>query len=413
MKYVILGASAAGVNAIGAIRALDGAGEIVLISEDDAVYSRCILHHFIGGERDEKALGFIDDDFFSRNNVNWKRGVSALSVDSAKKKIPLSDGTSENYDKLLIATGASTAFPPIPGMRGSDGTLASGVYGLRTLPDARAIKAAAQKAQTVAVIGAGLIGIDAASGLLKLRKRVTIIEGKGNMLPLQLDAEAAAAYQDQFARQGGAQYYNAMVQEITHGADGAVDGVKLAGGARVPCDMFICAAGVKANFAFLEGSCIQTDGRGLAYNERGETNAPDVYGAGDVSGKSPIWPLAVKEGIIAGTNMAGGSAERESFFASKSAMSFWGVKTLSLGVHTAPDETYSTEITRGDGSYKKIIHKDGKIYGALIQGDLSYAGVLTQLIAEKIDVSRVKKPLFKIDYSDFFALKDNFEFMYA
>jgi NAD(P)H-nitrite reductase large subunit len=120
----------------------------------------------------------------------------------------------------------------------------------------------------------------------------------------------------------------------------------------------------------------------------------------------------VKEGVVAGTNMAGGNERLDSFFASKSAIVFWGIRTLSIGTHTPAEPGYVTEIEKDKGSYKKIVHRDGKIYGAIIQGDLSYAGVLTRLIAEKIDVSRVKKPLFNIDYSDFFTLKENFEFTY-
>jgi NAD(P)H-nitrite reductase large subunit len=172
---------------------------------------------------------------------------------------------------------------------------------------------------------------------------------------------------------------------------------------------------VRANTAFLGGSGIALDPKGLVFNTRGQTNDPDVFGAGDVSGKSPIWPVAVKQGLVAGTNMSGGDMELTDFFASKTTMNFWGVKTLSLGIHTSPDESYTTEIEGGDAGYKgykKIIHKDGKIYGAIIQGDLSYSGILTQLISACIDVSRVRKPLFQIDYSDFFNMKDNFEFSY-
>ncbi|GMO39691.1 MAG: FAD-dependent oxidoreductase [Treponemataceae bacterium] len=411
MKYVVLGASAAGINGIKAIRGLDKTGEITLVSEDSAVYSRCILHHYLSGERSEEALNFAEDDFASRCGVNWKRGVKAVSVDTSAKSVALSDGAGERYDKLLIAAGASTFFPPISGM--FDGAaLARGICGFRTLDDARAIKRAAQNASSVAVLGAGLIGVDAASGLLKYGKPVTLVESLPNMLAIQLDGTAAEAYQKKFAELGGTQHYGVKAEEITRGADGAVSGVRLSGGVHVPCDMLVCCTGVRANVKFLEGSGIPTDAKGLVFNDRGETGVQDVYGAGDVSGKSPIWPLAVKQGIVAGANMAGGDERLDSFFASKSAMSFWGIQTLSMGIHTAPDSSYVTETQKDDGGYKKIIHKDGKIYGAIVQGDISYAGVLTQLIAEKIDVSRVKKPLFKIDYSDFFTLKENFEFMY-
>jgi NAD(P)H-nitrite reductase large subunit len=85
---------------------------------------------------------------------------------------------------------------------------------------------------------------------------------------------------------------------------------------------------------------------------------------------------------------------------------------MSLGLVSAPDETYNEEIEIKGGNYKKIVHKEGVIYGAIIQGDLSYAGILTQLISKKIDISRVKKPIFEIDYSDFFNLKENLEYTY-
>ena len=77
-----------------------------------------------------------------------------------------------------------------------------------------------------------------------------------------------------------------------------------------------------------------------------------------------------------------------------------------------PDDTYEEIVEDTGDQYRKVIHKGGKIYGAILQGDLAYGGVLTQLIARKIDVSRVKKPLFSIDYSDFFHTGDNFEFYY-
>ena len=100
------------------------------------------------------------------------------------------------------------------------------------------------------------------------------------------------------------------------------------------------------------------------------------------------------------------------FFASKSTMNFFGIPTMSLGQAEPQDETELVETQEGKDGYKKIIHKNGRILGAIIQGDLSYSGVLQQLIARRIDVSRVKKPIFEIDYSDFFHVGDNFEYYY-
>lgn len=100
------------------------------------------------------------------------------------------------------------------------------------------------------------------------------------------------------------------------------------------------------------------------------------------------------------------------FFASKSTMSFLGIHSMSLGDVNPADDSYTIEIKETNDYYKKIVHKDGKITGALLQGDLAYGGVLQQLIARQIDITKVKKPIFDIDYSDFFRMKDNFEFFY-
>ena len=123
----------------------------------------------------------------------------------------------------------------------------------------------------------------------------------------------------------------------------------------------------------------------------------------------------MKEGMIAAANMAGEKAEMTDFFASKSTMRFLDISTMSLGdvnpnLEEDPDIRVET-LDQGD-VYKKIVHKDGKIIGALLQGDLAYGGVLQQMIARKIDVRKLKKPLFDIDYSDFFHTKENFEFTY-
>ena len=153
--------------------------------------------------------------------------------------------------------------------------------------------------------------------------------------------------------------------------------------------------------------------RGVLIDEAGRTNVEGIYAAGDVTGRNPIWPVAVKEGLVAGANMAGGDTRMDDFFASKSTMNFLGIPTMSLGINTPEDDSYTVEIEEDDkGNYKKIIHKDGRIYGALIQGNLQYAGILTQLVRRQIDVSKVKKPLFEIDYSDFFNIKDNGAFYY-
>ena len=408
MNYVVVGASAAGINGVKYIRQLEPDANITLISKDEHIYSRCILHHYLEGIRDIKALEFVEDGFIEKNNINWIKGVAVEKIEPKQKELILSDGRTVSYDKVLLATGASTFFPPVKNLND-----AKNVFGLRNLDDAIEIKEKAQYAKNIVVMGAGLVGIDALTGLLHYGKNLTLVEFKGHMLSIQLDKRAAKTYQDAFTNEGVTQYYDTAVQEVIMDETGAVKALALSNGLIIDCDFLIVATGVRSNVAFLQDSGIECDRFGLIFDEYGRTSDESVYGAGDISGRNPIWPAAVKEAIIAATNMCGYKRELTDFFASKSTMNFLHIPTMSLGTPEPADETYKVDIEEdGQGNYKKIIHKDGVIYGALIQGDLSYSGVLTQLIREKINIDKVEKSIFKIDYSDFFHLTDNCQFTY-
>lgn len=407
MRYIVVGASAAGISGAKTLRELDKDAEIILVSKDENVYSRCILHHYISGHRDIEALDFTDIDFFEKYNIEWKKGLEVKSIDDREHVIGLSNGESLKYDKILLATGASAFIPPVENLRE-----AKNVVGLRNLEDAIKIKEEAEKVKNVVVLGAGLVGIDAIAGLAFKDLNVTLVEMGDRVLPIQLDKYASSKYEKRFEDAGVKLKLGVRAEKVLIDENKNPKALLINTGEEIPCELIIVATGVRSNVAFLKDSSIETDRFGLIINEKGETNARDVYGAGDITGRNPIWPTAVKEGIIAANNMVGNEIFMEDFFGSKNTMNFLGLTTMSLGVVNIPDDSYTEEIDISGENYKKIIHKDGKIYGAIIQGDLSYAGVLTQLIKEKIHVSKVKKPLFEIDYADFFNIKENLEYTY-
>ncbi|NGU65888.1 NAD(P)/FAD-dependent oxidoreductase [Clostridium perfringens] len=407
MRYIVVGASAAGISGAKTLRELDKDAEIILVSKDENVYSRCILHHYISGHRDIEALDFTDRDFFEKYNIEWKKGLEVKSIDDREHVIGLLNGESLKYDKILLATGASAFIPPVENLRE-----AKNVVGLRNLEDAIKIKEEAEKVKNVVVLGAGLVGIDAIAGLAFKDLNVTLVEMGDRVLPIQLDKYASSKYEKRFEDAGVKLKLGVRAEKVLIDENKNPKALLINTGEEIPCELIIVATGVRSNVAFLKDSSIETDRFGLIINEKGETNARDVYGAGDITGRNPIWPTAVKEGIIAANNMVGNEIFMEDFFGSKNTMNFLGLTTMSLGVVNIPDNSYTEEIDISGENYKKIIHKDGKIYGAIIQGDLSYAGVLTQLIKEKIHVSKVKKPLFEIDYADFFNIKENLEYTY-
>lgn len=406
MKHLILGASAAGINAAKTIRQLDKNCEITIISSDNNVYSRCMLHHIIGKHRDLDGISFITKDFFEKYNIHWIKNKTVTEINTKDKKVILNDNENITYDKLLIATGSSASIPPIKNLKD-----AKGVYTLRHIEDAEGIDEKAETCKEAAIIGAGLVGIDAAVGLLARGLKISIIEMSDRILPLQLDKKASDKYRKLLEEQGVEIHTNACVEEAILNEDGFIKGLKLDNGKEIKCDMAIVAAGVKPNISFINNSDIKVE-RGISINNKCETSSDSIYAAGDVCGKIGIWPLAVKQAITAAYNMVGYNKVLDDDFGLKNSMNFFRLETISIGLINPPDDSYKVDIIDTPNVYKKIIHKDGIIYGTILQGNVSYCGVLTQLIKNKIDVSNINKNIFNINYADFYSIDSDGKYQY-
>ena len=196
--YVIIGSGAAGIAAAERLRLLKPEAPIQMMSVDEYSHSRCMLHKYLGGERDEKGLSFVDEDFFEKKNIMWGRGQAAKAIDPKEKRVIMENGY-QPYEKLLIATGSVFGIPPIPNFR-----TAANVFGFRDLSDAQKMNKAIEElnAKHVFIVGSGLVGLDVAYALIERRIQVTIAEMADRVLPLQTDAVSARAYQELFEKAG-------------------------------------------------------------------------------------------------------------------------------------------------------------------------------------------------------------------
>ncbi|MCI8948931.1 MAG: NAD(P)/FAD-dependent oxidoreductase [Lachnospiraceae bacterium] len=397
MKYVIIGAGVAGVEGAKVIRSHDKEGEILMVSADTQIHSRCMLHKFISGERDEKGLDFTEEGFFEQYRIGWKKGVKVQRIDTEKREVYLDTGEAVSYDKLLLACGADSFIPPVGQLRE-----ASNVYGLRNLSDAQAIVAEAKKANQVLVIGSGLVGLDAAYGLLERGKQITVVEMANQILPVQLDANGAKAYQEKFEQAGVRFVLGRKASEAQCGEDGRIHKVTLDNGESIPCDMVIVAAGVRPALGCLKDSSIDC-GRGVTVDASMKTSAEDVYAAGDITGLSGIWPNAADQGRIAGRSMCGIKDAYTDTYAVKNTINFFGLVTLCVG-KIRPEEGDFVQIREDRNQYKRVIEKDGKVEGILLQGDISHAGFWQYLIKNRIDISGIQKDIFAVSYADFYQI---------
>lgn len=407
MNYVVLGASAAGINAIKVLRELDEKANITLISKDEHIYSRCMLHHIISEHRTLDSLNFVETKFDEKYNISWKKSCTVNNIDIENKEVSiLETGEKVKYDKLLIATGASSAMPPIKNLK-----KAKHVYGLRNIEDAYEIKEKAKDCKKIAILGAGLVGIDALIGLLEYKNLdISVIYREPFILNRQLDEYSASVYENKFKELGVKFFKGASVNEICMDNNENIIGVVLDDENYIECDMAIVATGVIPNAEFINKEFINYD-RGIIIDDNCKTTAKDIFAAGDVVGKNAIWPLAVKQGIIAAYNMAGREEKIDDSFVYRNTMNFLGIPTVSLGI-VDMEEDCIVNVRKDETGYKKFIIKDNVIKGVIVQGDISYVGALTHLIKNNIEIPDLEKRIFEIGYADFFCIKGNGEFCY-
>lgn len=405
MMYVILGVGAAGISAAKTIRQHDKDASVIMISSDRGVHSRCMLHKYISGERDEKTISFVPEGFFEEENIYWYPETCASQIDTDGQNVILDDGTKIHYDKLLIATGADSFIPPVGDFR-----TASNVYGLRNLSDAQAIRERGKTAGKVLVIGAGLVGLDAAYGFLEEGKDVTVVEMAERILPLQLDACAGKEYQKLFEQAGCRFLLGRKAAQTVLDRENAVTTVILDDGTEIGCDLVIVAAGVRPAIACVKGSRIFAD-RYIQVDEYMQTTCKDVYAAGDVTGIAGIWPNAMKQGAVAGSNMCGIRQQYLDRYGMKNTINFFGLTTLSLGrgVKADGDEVIVREDRR---NYKRAIIRDGKLDSILLQGDIDYSGIYQYLIKNGIELGDKKDRIFDLSFADYYGVLDDGQYEY-
>ncbi len=408
--YVIIGTGAAGMAAAERLRLLKPDALIQMMSVDEYSHSRCMLHKFLGGERDEKGLSFVSDDFFEKNRIMWGRGQAAKGIDTKEKRVLMEDGY-QPYEKLLIATGSVYGIPPIPGFR-----TAANVFGFRDLSDAQKMDAAIREldAKHVFIVGSGLVGLDVAYALMERGVKVTIAEMATRVLPLQTDEVSAKAYQELFEKAGARFKLGIGASDSVVDERNRITAVKLSNGEEVPCDFVVCAAGVRPNVAFLEGSGIRT-GRGIEVDEYMRTSEPDVFAAGDVTALSGIWPNAMDQGRIAAANMCGQEQKYTDTFCVKNTINFFGLTMLSVGEVEPKEEGSEIFVRECKNAYQKVIVRDGVVKGVQFEGDISHTGFWQYLIKNEIDVSeKIKdKSVFELGYGDFYGMDEMGEYTYS
>jgi len=364
MKYLIIGAGAAGVSAAKEIiRRREEDDEITVITDEKyPFYYRPRLIEYLSGEVNDEEIIINGKDWFEKNDINLKLNEKVTEVKFVEKKV-ITDKENYGYDKLLLANGAHPFIPPIKGIEKKN------VFALRNLSDAKKICKKAENANDAVVIGGGLLGVEAASNLKKNGLEVTVIERANWCLNRQLDENGGELLVDILKREKGLKFkLDASTEEFL--GDDKVQGVLLGDGTKIKADLVLLSTGVRSNIGLFENTDLKIN-NAVVVDKYMKTNIDDVYAAGDIAEHDGrfygIWLPSMKMGQTAGKNMAGEKFEFPGVVSSHT-LKVAGINVVSAG-NLDFDNELEHEVEIKEQACKRVIRdKDGNAVGLIIVG---------------------------------------------
>lgn len=400
MRYVIIGASAAGMAAAEVIRKLDSGGSITVLSkEEDMPYFRPMIPFIISGKKKSSEIMLIGQGPYKGANINVRLNSRVEAVNTTDQTVSIKNSKELPYDRLLIATGSQPHIPHIAGIE------TEGVFALRTLSDARNMALRAERTKHAVMIGGGLVNLKTAFALLERGIEVTLIIQSPEVLSQLMEPNDATLIRDALIRAGLRLMTGCSASRILSDANG-VKGVLLGDGREVICQMVCIGKGVRPNVNFLRQSGILVD-QGVVTDRFTACNIPNVFAAGDVAvtfdpatGKriiTGLWTNAVEMGHCAGHNMAGQPTEYTGTLGILNATQVAEVPFVSMGIVHTSGTDYETHLSGTPKAYRKLVFTpDGaKLVGALFVGDISRSGLYRYLIRESRHVKGIKSPIIK------------------
>ncbi|HEY5717494.1 MAG TPA: NAD(P)/FAD-dependent oxidoreductase [Motiliproteus sp.] len=394
-KYLIIGSSHAALEAATAIRMQDSDGSVALITRDNhRPYSPTVLPYVVSGRSAADRVNLRGPEYFEQHNITYLTGHSVVSLSPGSHSVTLENGEQWQYEKLLLATGASPIIPPIPGLDQVDYRV------LRTLDDAIALREAAGRAKSAVVLGAGLVGMHGAENLAEAGLAVTVVEMQSQVLPGYFDPQAAKLIEATFTQHGVQMKMGISASAIAAEGDGYR--ITLSNGESLSADLLLVSTGVRPVIDYCADSGLELD-QGILVDDQMATNLPDIWAAGDVAQArdfygdakvvTGILPDAVEQGRIAGMAMVGDSALKPYRGGIPiNTYSFFGQQAVSVGTSSASagDSEVEIALDAERGFFQKIILRDNQLRGISGINAALDPGIMWQLILRRTDLAAVK-----------------------
>ena len=390
-KLVLVGNGMAGVRTIEHLLKLaPNAYDVTIIgAEPHPNYNRIMLSSVLAGGADMRDIVLNDWDWYRENGIRLLAGRRAAKLDTGAKRVSTEDGVTIPYDELILATGSDPFMLPLPGAD------KEGVIAFRDIKDCEIMMETSKTFRKAIVIGGGLLGLEAARGLLHLGMDVSVVHIHPYLMERQLDETAAKMLQAELERQG----MKFLLRKNSAAILGKkrVAGLAFNDGTEEEADLIVMAVGIRPNVALARTAGIEVN-RGIVVDDYMATSAENVYAVGECAEHRGIAyglvaPL-YEQGAVLAKKLAGAQTAGYAGSVTSTKLKVSGVDVFSAGRYDGPPGSRSIRFQdEVDGVYKKIIMQDGKLIGAVLFGDTGDGAELFSVIKSGESIEGREKEL--------------------
>ncbi|QPK65564.1 NAD(P)/FAD-dependent oxidoreductase [Methylomonas sp. LL1] len=393
-KLVVIGNGMAGMRTVDELIQIapDKYQITVFGAEPHGNYNRIMLTPVLFGAKSISDIMIHDFAWYRRNRITLHCGAdkTVVDVDRVNRRVFAKDGTSVEYDRLLIATGSLPLMLDIPG-RDLDG-----VMGFRDIADVETMIEKAKVKQHAVILGGGLLGLEAANGLMQRGMQVTLVNRAGHLLNRQLDSQAAGFLQRQLESKGMAFRLGVTVAEAI-GQDRHIGNVRLSDNSLLPADILVMATGIQPNIRLGLDIGLSCE-RGIIVNDSLQTSDQTIYAVGEcVQHRGEVFGLVApvyEQAKVCAQQLAGHSAAAYRTLLSATMLKVTGIDLFSIGDFEGDAGCQQQVLVdHALGVYRKIILKNNVIVGMIMYGDTSDSAWYLNLIKNKINIAAIRDRL--------------------
>ena len=388
-KLVVIGNGMAGIRTVEELLKLapDAYDITVFGAEPYGNYNRIMLSPVLAGEKTINDIMLNDEQWYADNNIRLHKGKTVSQIDRRNRKVIASDGTEEKYDRLLIATGSTPFMIPVPG---ND---LPGVVSFRDIYDVDRMLDASKQYKHAVVIGGGLLGLEAANGLMNQGMSVTVVHLMKNLMERQLDEPAANMLRKTLEARG----LHFLMQTSTEAIIGKerVEKIRFKDGTEIYADLVVMAVGIRPNFELAKQAGIHCE-RGIVVNDTLQTYDPRVYAVGEcVQHRSMTYGLVAplfEMAKVCANHLAMHGIGRYEGSVTSTKLKVTGIDLFSAGDFTGNEnceELVFQDAARG--VYRKLIVQDNRIKGAVMYGDTIDGPWYFDLMRDNTDISDLRE----------------------